>query len=108
MHSFNTLVLAFFHLIYSFLSALSLWLTKIIRRGPLALDAPRNRIPRHLAILFQLDDDLDIDTAAAVLIKSIEEAVIWCRTVGIERLTAYDNKGVQVMIEKLYAPCSRF
>jgi dehydrodolichyl diphosphate syntase complex subunit NUS1 len=93
MLSFSSLVLAFIHAIYSFILAFSSRVNTATKKSPLALDAPRRRIPSHLAILFVTDEEVDITAATAAFIQSVEGAVEWCRMAGIEDLAVYDRQG---------------
>jgi len=63
---------------------------------PHRLDADRRRVPHHLALVFVLPKESHTFAVTGALIDSVERAVRWCQTAGIERLTVYDNKGLLV------------
>jgi len=70
-----------------------MWLKALHKHTPIPPEVPRKRIPGHLAILFVSDEDLSVDVAVEAFAESVVRAAEWCRTVGIERLTAYDSQG---------------
>ncbi|KAL1739877.1 hypothetical protein HDZ31DRAFT_7443, partial [Schizophyllum fasciatum] len=81
------------------------------RRIPLPLQAPRTRLPKHLAIVLTVDsaasDTLRDDVRARerledAIIETVESTVKWCRMLGVPRLTIYDREGrVQDMSAEL-------
>lgn len=60
---------------------------------PQPLLAPRRRIPNHLAILFATDSFADTNNKKIALTESVLRAVDWCRTIGVKKLTVYEEKG---------------
>ncbi|KAI0082291.1 hypothetical protein K474DRAFT_1655664 [Panus rudis PR-1116 ss-1] len=62
--------------------------------APRPIDAPRKQVPKHLALLFDLDTARPTDDLENLLIENVRRAVSWCRLSGINRLTVYDRKGL--------------
>jgi len=60
------------------------------------LTAKRKHIPTHLAVLLVSDNDLDSSITEGIFVETVENAVQWCRIVGIPRLTVYDSEGILV------------
>ncbi|KAF5374788.1 hypothetical protein D9758_000332 [Tetrapyrgos nigripes] len=86
--------LLFLHIVYSLVVfSLSLW-CRIRRHTPLPLNASRQRIPKHLAVLFVTDPEIDLITTEQRLMESVECAVKWSLEVGIEQLCLFDNEGI--------------
>ncbi|KAL1736977.1 hypothetical protein EV714DRAFT_240682 [Schizophyllum commune] len=81
------------------------------RRIPLPIQAPRDRLPKHLAVLLVVDpsaaEKLANDPRARerleeAIIETVESTVKWCRMLGIPRLTIYDREGrVQEMSSEM-------
>ena len=94
MLSFGSLFLYVIHCLYSFLSFFYFLSDLFVRRTPRELTADRNRIPRHLALIFVSPEHCSSTVASQALVDSAERAVNWCRMVGIKRLTLYDNQGM--------------
>lgn len=87
------LLLRALHLIYS--SALflcSCW-RRLTGTYPQPLTATRRRIPKHLAILLVADLNPLSEVSEESLIHSVANAIGWCRTIGTEKLTVYDEHG---------------
>ncbi|KAJ8702540.1 hypothetical protein PTI98_001247 [Pleurotus ostreatus] len=94
MLNFRLSVLLFIHAIYALTAKfLALW-RRQHQREPLPLDAPRSKIPRHLAIVFDLDSTRHDKIEEESLFKSVYNSIAWCEAAGIEKLTLYDNQGV--------------
>ncbi|THV07728.1 hypothetical protein K435DRAFT_959790 [Dendrothele bispora CBS 962.96] len=87
-----------FLLVLHFLYSLTVLVLSVWRRlrqfPPLPLKASRQRIPRHLAILFVTDSEIDLSTTEQRLLESVDRSVKWCQAVGIEQLTLYDSDGI--------------
>lgn len=93
MHILFALLLQALHLVYKLvLKARSFW-AKRSSRKPEPLLAARGRIPKHLAILFVAPSAQDTEATKAVLTESILDAVKWCRSIGIAKLTVYEEHG---------------
>jgi dehydrodolichyl diphosphate syntase complex subunit NUS1 len=93
LHMLAYLSLRVLHAVYSMLIAFS-GLSIFGQRIPRSLTAKRKQIPTHLAVLLVSDSDLDISTIEEVFIETVENAVQWCRIVGIPKLTVYDSEGM--------------
>lgn len=69
------------------------------RRQPRPIHEPRDKIPKHIALVLAHGDaqkrhgQLYIDDVKAML-ESVLRAVGWCQEVGVEKLTVYDREGV--------------
>jgi dehydrodolichyl diphosphate syntase complex subunit NUS1 len=73
---------------------------------PKPLQAPRRRIPKHLAVVFIIDPNIYEDTVQTALIESALNIIEWCQTTGIPKLTLYEehdrlSKCVQILQERL-------
>ncbi|KAJ7783741.1 hypothetical protein DFH07DRAFT_788955 [Mycena maculata] len=66
------------------------------RTPPLPLQVTRRRTPRHLALLLVSDSSHNSAITQEVLLENVTRTVGWCRAVGIEKLTIFDNEGVLV------------
>ncbi|KAH9936999.1 uncharacterized protein B0H18DRAFT_1150097 [Fomitopsis serialis] len=84
--------LAIFHALY--------WLVTTARRlltiadQPQPLNALRQKLPSHLALLLVAEHHRDSDATEQLMVESVEKAVTWCRVAGINRLTVYDREGL--------------
>lgn len=93
MTTVSYLLLRFLHVIHSFLILVpSLW-KRFTSRPPLPLMAPRRRIPKHLAILFVTGAGVDPETVEDRVLDSLDSLIVWCRAIGIEKLSLYDSDG---------------
>ncbi|KAJ7125624.1 hypothetical protein C8R43DRAFT_1029634 [Mycena crocata] len=63
---------------------------------PLPLQVTRRRTPHHLALLLVSDSVYGSDITQEFLLETVNRTVDWCRAVGIEKLTVYDNEGLLV------------
>ena len=91
---FFTFLLHVFHFFRAaILAARSGW-GRHFGAAPQPLRTPRRRIPKHLAISLVVDKLICEDTAQEVLTKSVMDAVSWCRTIGINKLTVYKENGI--------------
>ncbi|KAF4572958.1 UPP synthase family protein [Pleurotus pulmonarius] len=94
MLNFRLSLLCFIHVVYALIAKfLALWRRRH-QREPLPLDAPRSKIPQHLAIVFDLDSTQPhAKVEEESLLKSVYNSIAWCEAAGIEKLTLYDNQG---------------
>ncbi len=94
MLNFRLSLLCFIHVVYALTAKfLTLWRRRQ-QREPLPLDAPRSKIPRHLAIVFDLDSTQPhAKVEEESLLKSVYNSIAWCEAAGIEKLTLYDTQG---------------
>jgi len=65
----------------------------LTRTPPKPLDAHRNRIPKHLALLIS-NVPQSCNQDEGDLIECVTNTVDWCRSTGIRRLTVYDEHGI--------------
>jgi hypothetical protein len=102
MHVLFALLLHAFHFIYTIVVRVRcLWPRS--STPPQAIQSPRHRIPKHLAIVFVINESISLETAQDVLCTSVMNAVEWCQSIGIKKLTVYDERGA--LSRKLY--CAR-
>jgi len=91
-------LLRIFHFIYSVILAVrAFWQTRKTL-SPQPLTANRRRIPQHLAVVFTVASDVSTDVAQKIAEESVSNIVGWCRTVGVKRLTVYEQHGALVGI----------
>ncbi|KDR84942.1 hypothetical protein GALMADRAFT_301911 [Galerina marginata CBS 339.88] len=106
MHVLFAFLLRVFHFIYSaIITARSFW-KRYSAAAPQPLRAARQRVPKHLGIIFTVASSVSDEAAQSVLTESTVDAVSWCRTVGIQKLTVYEendllSKCVQRIRERL-------
>lgn len=96
MHIIHALTLRLFHLIYAvsiFLS--SLW-QRHRRRPARPLQAARRRIPKHLAIVLIAPPSLSKESISNAVVRSVADAVQWCRQLGVSKLTVYEEYGTPI------------
>lgn len=91
----TSFLLQILHGLYFVVTLTSACWKRLHRAPPLPLTAQRNRIPKHLAILFVTGPDSDLGNAEYTLFDMLDRVISWCRTVGIEKLTLYDSQGPQ-------------
>ncbi|KAF8960976.1 hypothetical protein BDZ97DRAFT_1264615 [Flammula alnicola] len=92
MSIFFAFVLHIFHLVYAIILKVRSLRKQLFASPPQQLLAPRRRIPKHLAIVFAVDSSVPLETAVETLTESVLNAVEWCRTIGIKKLTVYEEK----------------
>ena len=114
MRIFFVFLLHVFHFIRAAILAVRSGWGRHFGAAPQPLRTPRRRIPKHLAISLVVDKLVSEDTAQEVLTKSVVDAVSWCRTIGINKLTVYEENGVfanslgcQQTIERLLSKCTQ-
>ncbi|TFK41207.1 hypothetical protein BDQ12DRAFT_711007 [Crucibulum laeve] len=88
------LLLHIIHLVYSLILLVHSFWKRNTWIPPRPLQDVRSRIPKHLAILLVSDPVYSPDEVEEGLVQSVVNTVGWCRTVGIEKLTVYDEHGV--------------
>lgn len=93
MASVANLSLRAIHFIYAFvIFVYSCW-KRLTWTTPLPLTAARRRIPKHLALLLVTDSGDVQEDSEDIIIRSVLNAVAWCRVIGIEKLTVYEEHG---------------
>ena len=85
MGFFVLCLLRTFHSIYTFL----LFVSSLCEHPTPSIAQKCRRIPKHIALVLVPQVDLE----SQYLIQSIINAVAWCRSVEIEKLTIYDEHG---------------
>lgn len=86
------LILHSFHYVYSLILTLRSF-CQPNTTTPQPLRAPRRRVPKHLSILFVTDSTTSRDTCRTLISESVLNAVEWCRSIGISKLTVYEENG---------------
>jgi len=94
------------HLIYILSTKARLFWKQLSLATPKPLQAPRRRIPKHLAVVFIIDPNIYADTVQTALIGSALNIVEWCQITGIPKVTLYEehdrlSKCVQTLQEHL-------
>ncbi|KAG5724646.1 putative undecaprenyl pyrophosphate synthase [Termitomyces sp. T112] len=59
-----------------------------------------HRIPKHLALLLVSGTAQDNSDLRAALVRTVVDAVSWCRASGIQQLTVYEEHGVLLKLSK--------
>jgi hypothetical protein len=86
MSTLAAYLLRLLHLAYAvYLIVYSHWKRLTWRRS-----LTRLRIPKHLAILLVANSNVELEGA---LLQSVINAVAWCYSAGIEKLTIYEEHG---------------
>ena len=100
----------FLHALHFFYRVFTLVASWKSQPRPHKLSDPRKQIPRHLALLLVSDgsqstsEDADLEDAVLeCYLESAQQAVGWCRTVGIRELTVYDRDGTAINIPSRFA-----
>ena len=83
------------HFIYILFTKARLFWKQISSATPKPLQAPRRRIPKHLAVVFIFDPNIHADTVQTILIESALNIIEWCQTTGIPKLTLYEEHGAR-------------
>lgn len=81
------------HFIYILSTKARLFWKQLSSATPKPLQAPRRRIPKHLAVVFIIDPNIYVDTVQTALIESALNIIEWCQTTGIPKLTLYEENG---------------
>jgi len=97
MRALYTFLLYVFHFIYSVVLAVHSFWKRHSDAAPQPLRATRQRIPRHLAIVFAVDRTVLKARAQDVLVESVVDAVSWCRAIGVKKLTVYEENGASCL-----------
>ncbi|KIM48242.1 hypothetical protein M413DRAFT_439968 [Hebeloma cylindrosporum] len=85
------LLLYAFHFIYTIIVRVRcLWPRS--STAPQPIQSTRHRIPKHLAIVFVINEAISLETVQDVLCTSVLNAVEWCQSIGIKKLTVYDER----------------
>ncbi|CAA7265845.1 unnamed protein product [Cyclocybe aegerita] len=87
-------ILHVFHFAYSLVLKIRSFWNQCSPTQPQLLTAHRHRIPKHLAIVFVTDETVSAPTAQGILTESVLNTVKWCRTIGIKKLTVYEETDI--------------
>ncbi|PFH54433.1 hypothetical protein AMATHDRAFT_134800 [Amanita thiersii Skay4041] len=96
MSCLSSVFLFLFHQFYSLCLSLHSYSRLLMWRQPALLDAPRKRIPNHLALLLVSDSSQPSEHAQDCMLQSVQRAVGWSQQVGIRKLTVYDQHGILI------------
>jgi dehydrodolichyl diphosphate syntase complex subunit NUS1 len=80
-------ILRVLHFIYG----LSLFVYSFLKRRHSSKSPQRARVPKHLALILVASVDPESEEC---LMQCVIDAVGWCRSAGIEKLTVYDEHGM--------------
>lgn len=86
-------LLSVIHFIYSRVLAFRLYRQQQQHHNPQHLLANRKRLPKHLAIAFVLNQGRHNEQTKHAVVESVSNLVEWCRAVGIQKLTLYEENG---------------
>jgi len=86
------LLLHAFHFIYTIVIRVR-YLCPSSSTPPQAILSLQRRIPKHLAIVFVVNEAISLETVQDVLCTSVLNAVEWCQSIGIKKLTVYEERG---------------
>lgn len=94
------------HFIYIWFTKARLFWKQFSFTTPTPLQAPRRRIPKHLAVTFIIDPNIHTDIVQTTLTESALRIIEWCQITGIPKLTLYEehdrlSKCVQTLQENL-------
>lgn len=96
-------ILLLIHVAYSIANAATSLHKRHSARDPQPLAVHRKQVPAHIALLFTCDDDRAAEPFEKDMLANVEQAVAWCRVVGIKRLTVYDRKGSSVCTSLIHS-----
>lgn len=86
-------ILRCLHILHSLSILVSSFWKRLFQTHPLPLTARRRRVPKHLAVLFVTDTALDATILERHIVETAETLAGWCRVIGAEKLTLYDQEG---------------
>lgn len=87
------LALRVLHFIYALISLIHSFWCRQTRPSPQSLQSPRQRLPKNLALTFVGDANIPPDVVEQTILQSCMNIVEWCRTLGIPKLTIYEEHG---------------
>jgi len=90
------LFLRLLHIIYASLVFLQTRLESLRYSPPQPVTAYRSKLPKHLAIVLVSNNIAHPKHTEELYLECLARVATWCRTLGIEQLTAYDADGVLV------------
>ena len=83
------------HFVYILFTKAHLFWKQLSLATPKPLQAPRRRIPKHLAVVFSIDPNIYTDTVQTTLTESALKVIEWCQITGIPKLTFYEEHGAR-------------
>jgi dehydrodolichyl diphosphate syntase complex subunit NUS1 len=89
------------HFIYGLFTKARLFWRQLSLAVPKPLQAPRRRIPKHLAVTFIIDSNIYTDTVQTTLAESALKIIEWCQIAGIPKLTLYEEHGASLNTMKI-------
>jgi len=95
-----TVLLCVLHFAYSLILRIQHLWRQWSSLDPLHLQTPRQRLPGHLAILFVVDPKSDTETTQKALTESTLRVVRWSRTIGVKKLTVYEENGQSCNVQR--------
>ncbi|KAF9453860.1 hypothetical protein P691DRAFT_562618 [Macrolepiota fuliginosa MF-IS2] len=99
MELLPALVLRILHFLYALISLFHSFWKRQTRPYPQSLESPRRRLPQNLALVFVADINIPTSTVEKTILQSVLNAIEWCRTVGIPKLTLYEEHGLILHLE---------
>jgi dehydrodolichyl diphosphate syntase complex subunit NUS1 len=83
------------HILYTLaLFVYSGW-KKCTRASPYPLETAQRRIPKHIAIILVTDPGSPREALEKTVMDTVVKAVGWCRIVGTQKLTVYEEHGME-------------
>ena len=83
--------LHFLHIVWTCLLAL---LYYPFVADPRPLEAPRSKVPGHVALVLSSTNENSPDEEEAAVVRSVLCAVRCCQRVGVQSLSVYDRHGI--------------
>ncbi|KAF8227443.1 hypothetical protein L208DRAFT_1405388 [Tricholoma matsutake] len=88
-----TFWLRILHIFYSLILFVYSGCKRLTAASPQPLDAVRRRIPKHLAVVLVIDPNASSEDIEKSLTGTIVKLVGWCRVIGTQKLTVYEEHG---------------
>ncbi|KAG6336092.1 hypothetical protein ID866_2989, partial [Astraeus odoratus] len=101
----SNLVLRLIHSLYLLVGWMLKWTRSRKLMQPLALTAPRSRLPAHLCLNLIGGHGMNPEVVEDVFLECLRRTVRWSREVGIKVLTVYDRDGVLVWCQESIRDC---
>lgn len=89
-----TFWLRILHIFYSLILFVYSGCKRLTAASPQPLDAVRRRIPKHLAVVLVIDPNASSEDIEKSLTGTIVKLVGWCRVIGTQKLTVYEEHGM--------------
>ncbi|KAL9716287.1 hypothetical protein Ac2012v2_000733 [Leucoagaricus gongylophorus] len=93
------LVLRVLHFFYALSLLIHSFWSHQTRPSPQPLCTPRRRVPKNLALVFAGDKNLPRNVLEKTILQSCVNVVEWCQTLGISKLTIYEEHGLALELE---------